>query len=102
MVLYKTVILHLLRRSATENLKKEDFPFFVNSWEKDTRRAMRSRELLSATDKFSFEKFKQVATDTKVQLGKDFIAALGRAYDTLKSTDAKRALPLEPMMQESK
>ena len=33
--------------TATENLKKEDFPFFVNSWEKDTPRAMRSRELLS-------------------------------------------------------
>ena len=86
--------------TATENLKKEDFPFFVNSWEKDTRRAMRSRELLSTTDKFSFEKFTQNATDTKVQIAKDFITALGRAYDTLKTTDAKRAMALEPMMLE--
>ena len=61
---------------------------------------MRSRELLSTTDKFSFEKFTQDATDTKVQVAKDFITALGRAYDTLKTIDAKRALPLEPMMHE--
>ena len=42
----------------------------------------------------------QNGTDTKVQIAKDFITALGRAYDTLKTTDAKRALPLEPMMNE--
>lgn len=85
--------------TSNNNLKKGDYPSAMMLQQNDTRRAQRSREILSASGKFSFETFKQTVTDTKV-LAKDLITALNNAHAGLKSKDAKRALSLEPVMRE--
>lgn len=84
----------------THNLKKEDFPRGMMVQKEDTRRAQRSREILSTSDKFSFESFKQAATDRKVLIAKEFIIALDSAYDSLKIKDTAHSLALKPVMQE--
>lgn len=63
-------------------------------------RSRRSQQILSSIEKFSFEKWKQSATDTRVLAADDEMPLLIKQWTQLNKTDKNKAMLLQPLINE--
>jgi acyl-homoserine-lactone acylase len=76
--------------TTTDNPVKSQFPDYMTS-EGDNPRALRSRDILSGRDKFTFEEWGRVVFDTKVGYAESDIPLLIEEWERLMQTDPERA-----------
>ena len=72
------------------NPVKDSYPSYMVG-EPDTPRARRSRQILSAKNKFSFDEWARSAFDTTVLQAETFVPKLVEEWEKLKQVDAARA-----------
>ncbi len=77
-----------------------DFPAYMIGPEIDTPRARVSKRILTAQEKFTFEDWTRLATDTRILEADERIPELAGEWERLRQADAARAEPLAPLIAE--
>jgi len=85
--------------TTSGNPVKDAYPSYM-AREPDTARALISRRILSAKDKFSFDEWVRAAFDTTVIEAETFVPALVDEWEKLKQADAARAEKLSAAVAE--
>jgi acyl-homoserine lactone acylase PvdQ len=78
------------------DLEPAKFPAYMIGPEPDNARAQVSRRILTERAKFDFAQWSSAATDTRVQIAEEALPALAAAVDSLRRSDAARAVRLDP------
>jgi acyl-homoserine lactone acylase PvdQ len=87
--------------TATGNPRREDFPAYLAP-EPDTPRARSSRRLLAGHDKFTYEEWARLATDTSVADWPHRADPLMEQWEEVKREDEARAEAIKPALLELK
>jgi len=85
------------------NPEPAKFPqYLVGDKDADNSRSKVSKEILTGTDKFSFETWQKAATDTKVYNARSYKEKIIAEYENLRSVDAARADKITDLINEFK
>lgn len=76
------------------------YPKYMIGWEVDNARARVSKEILTSQEKFTFDDWVRLGTDTRVLEAGKFLPDLLAEWEKLQKEDAPRAEALAPLMAE--
>ncbi|MBA4317274.1 MAG: hypothetical protein C0412_02635, partial [Flavobacterium sp.] len=89
--------------TSTGNPEPDKFPKYMFGYnDSDNPRSKVSREILSSTDKFSFDEWQKAATDTRVYSARSYKERIIAEYENLRSVDIPRAGKLSDLINEFK
>jgi len=82
-----------------DNLRAKDFPaYMIRDIDQTRRRAERSREMLRAMHKVSFDKWQQAAFDTQVYWATESLPRYAKHFKQLQQDDPAAAAQVQPLL----